>query len=423
MSNKLSQAISKLSRNRDAKVVASNFAWLSALQVAGYVFPLITMPYLARVIGVDGFGKIAFANAIILWIQIISEWGFNQTATRDVAQNRDNHQAVSQIFSNVLWARCLLMFFSLAVLLGLIAVIPQFREYWAVILVTFLMIPGHILFPDWFFQAIEKMRYISLFNIGMKFLFTIAVFVFIKAPEDYILQPLFISLGYMVSGCIAFYFIVWRWQVKILPPKCSEVFSAIKQSTDVFINNLAPNLYNSFSQLLLGFMGGATANGFYEGGNKLYTISSNLLRVLIRAFFPFLSRKPEKHRIFVFVTMGITAVAVLGLIVLAPYLIRFVLSEEFLDSVVVLRILAVSLFFVMLYNCYGMCYLIIHKQEKKLRQITMYVSIFGLVISWWFIKEYSYLGAAITVALCRALLGVITFVVAKKHQLADCKKS
>lgn len=413
MGNKISAVVSKISKNKDAKTVAGNFMWLSALQVAGYVFPLITMPYLARVIGVDGFGKIAFANAVMIWINIIAEWGFNQTATRDVAQNRDNPQRVSEIFSNVLWARCLLMFISLAILLLLIAFIPKFREESAIILVTFLMVPGHIFFPDWFFQAIEKMRYISILNIITKFIFTIAVFVFIKEPDDYILQPLFISLGYVFCGCIALYFILYKWNVRISPPKFSAIFSTIKKSTDIFINNVAPNLYNSFSQMLLGIMGGATANGFYEGGNKLYTISSNLLHILTRTFFPFLSRKPEKHKIFVLITMGITTVAVSLLFIFAPYLIRFVLSGEFNNSIIIVRILAVSLFFVMLYNCYGMCYLIIHKRERILRQITIYVSIFGMLVSWWLIKQYSYIGAAITVVLCRVLLGVVTFIVAK----------
>lgn len=72
--------------------MAGNFMWLSVLQVASCVFPLITMPYLARVIGVEGFGEIAFASAIMVWIQTIADWGVNLTATRDVAQNRDNPQ-------------------------------------------------------------------------------------------------------------------------------------------------------------------------------------------------------------------------------------------------------------------------------------------------------------------------------------------
>ena len=90
--------------NNDAQTLVSNFAWLSVLQVAGYIFPLISMPYLARIIGLDCFGKIAFASAILTWVQTIADWGFNYTATRDVAQNRENIHKVSVIFSYGLWA-------------------------------------------------------------------------------------------------------------------------------------------------------------------------------------------------------------------------------------------------------------------------------------------------------------------------------
>ena len=157
--------IAKIKGSKDEKVLLSNFAYLSLLQVAGYVFPLLTLPYLARVIGASGFGKIAFASAIMVWIQTVADWGFNYTATRDVARCRDDKQRVSEIFSNVFWARCLLMAVSFVVLMALVFAIPKLRAEADVILVSFLMIPGHILFPDWFFQAIERMKYITILNL------------------------------------------------------------------------------------------------------------------------------------------------------------------------------------------------------------------------------------------------------------------
>lgn len=150
--NRLSEIKNKVARSKDGKIVFENFGYLSLLQVAGYVFPLITMPYLARVIGADGFGKIAFASAIIVWIQTISDWGFNLTATRDVAQNRSDKDKVSHIFSNVLWARCLLTLLSGLILMIATVMIPYLRMNRAIIMITFLLVPGHILFPEWFFR-------------------------------------------------------------------------------------------------------------------------------------------------------------------------------------------------------------------------------------------------------------------------------
>lgn len=411
--NIIKAKISRIAKNKEAKTVAGNFMWLSLLQVAGYVFPLITMPYLARVIGVEGFGKIAFASAIMVWIQTIADWGFNLTATRDVAQNRENQQKVSEIFSNVLWARCLLMIASFIVLLILIVAIPQFKENSDVILVSFLMVPGHILFPDWFFQAVERMKYTTILNVIMKLVFTLAVFIFIKDKDDYILQPLFTSLGFVVSGVIALYIILKQWNVKLYKPNWENIKYTIKSTTDVFINHLAPNLYNSLSVVLLGFFGGGVANGIYDGGNKFFAIICNLLNTITRAFYPFLSRRKDFHSKFVKIVVLIATFFSIITFILAPWLVETMLSSEFSESIIVVRILSISLIFYVLSTAYGTCYLIINNREKVLRQSTIICSVIGFLIAIPLIYHYTYIGVALTVTITRALLGISAMLISK----------
>lgn len=413
--SKLSQRIEELTRSKDARTVAGNFMWLSLLQVAGYVFPLITMPYLARVIGVEGFGKIAFAMAVMVWIQTIADWGFNLTATRDVAQNRDDANKVSDIFSNVLWARCLLMGLSFVVLLLLIVSIPTFRENWEVLLVSFLIIPGHILFPDWFFQAVEKMKYITVLNVLTKLIFTLAIFVFIKEPGDYILQPLLSALGFAVSGVIALYIILRRWGYKLYAPKFGTIIETIKSSTDIFINNLAPNLYNSLSVVLLGIFSGGIANGIYDGANKFINIVCNILNALTRAFFPFLARKKEHFSMYVKIVLSIAVVTSAAMWFAAPWLVDILLSPEFSESVIPIRILSISLIFYVMSSAYGSCNLIINKRERVLRQLTVLCSVIGLIIAVPLIYFYSYVGVALTVAISRALLGLSSMWISKTN--------
>lgn len=413
--SKLSQRIEELTRSKDARAVAGNFMWLSLLQVAGYVFPLITMPYLARVIGVEGFGKIAFAMAVMVWIQTIADWGFNLTATRDVAQNRDDANKASEIFSNVLWARCLLMGLSFVVLLLLIVAIPTFRENWEVLLVSFLIIPGHILFPDWFFQAIEQMKYITVLNVLTKLIFTLAIFVFIKEPGDYILQPLLSALGFAVSGVIALYIILRRWGYKLYAPKFGTIIETIRSSTDVFINNLAPNLYNSLSVVLLGIFSGGIANGIYDGANKFINIVCNILNALTRAFFPFLARKKKHFSMYVKIVLSIAVVTSVAMWFAAPWLVDILLSPEFSESVIPIRILSISLIFYVMSSAYGSCNLIINKRERVLRQLTVLCSVIGLIIAVPLIYFYSYIGVALTVTISRALLGLSSMWISKTN--------
>lgn len=398
------EKINKARQSNDARTVASNFAWLTLLQIAGYVFPLITMPYLARVIGVDGFGKVSFALSVIFVVQTFVDWGFNFTATRDVAKNRDDKELVSRIFSNVLWARCSLMLLAFAVILLLTAVIPVFRDNQAVLLVTFLMIPGHIMYPDWFFQAMERMKYMTILNVLSRLLFTVLVFVFVKEQSDFILQPLFTSIGFIVSGTIAM-LIIRKWGVKLSGPSFREMLITIKGSTDVFINNLMPNLYNNFSNILLGAFSGSYQTGLLDAGNKFVIVAQQFLGVLSRAFFPFLSRKIEGHSLYTKMNLLCSALAGLLLFIFAPLIIDLFFTPEFSDSVLLMRLLAVSLPFMALSNIYGTNYMILTGHEKELRQITVVGSLIGFLAAFPLVYYWEALGAAINIVLARMLLG------------------
>lgn len=412
----ISNIKNRILSSKDGKTLFANLGYLSLLQIAGYIFPLITIPYLAKVIGVDGFGKIAFASSVIIWFQTISDWGFNYTATRDVAKNRSDIGRVSDIFSSVFWARCLLMIVSFIILVFLIILIPKFREDSNVIFATFLMIPGYIMFPEWFFQAMERMKYITILNILSKALFTVAVFIFVKEKSDYILQPLFVSCGYILSGILAFYYIRRIWGIKLKKVQPATIFSAIRSSFDVFLNNIMPNLYNSFSTMLLGFVGGPSANGIYDAGCKFVNIAQQFMQVVSRTFFPFLSRKIEKHHLYVIINVFLAAVGSLLLFLLSPLLIKLFFTPEFISSIIIMKIMSISLFFLMLSDVYGTNYMIIQGKERKLRNITLICSLIGFAISFPLIHYFDYIGAALTVTITRGLLGISSMFYAKRLQ-------
>lgn len=414
MNKNLREKITSIGKNKDALTLLSNFGYLSALQVAGYIFPLITLPYLARVIGVDSFGKIAFASAIVVWFQTVADWGFNFTATRDIAKNRNDEEKVSEIFSNVLWAKCLLMILSFTLLLITLQLVPKFKESQTVILITFLIVPGHIMFPDWFFQGMERMKYITLLNLLSKLLFTIAVFLFIKDKSDFILQPLFISLGYLLSGTISMYVILVKWKIKLKKPSYSGVFLTIKSSTDVFLNTIVPNLYNSFSTLLLGFFGGSISNGILNSGTRFVGITQQFMDVIARTFFPFLSRKIDKHHLYVKLNVILSIVFTIILFFAAPFLIKLFFTPEFYDAIVVLRIMSLSVLLISIRNVYGTHYMLIKGYEKQLRNLTFIGSFIGFIISFPLIYYYDFIGAAITIIVAQAIMALFVIIKARK---------
>ena len=141
----------------NGKVLIDNFMSLFLLQIAGYVLPFITLPYLTRVIGVEKFGEIAFATAIMVYCQTIVDYGFIFSAVRDVSRSKENKVMASDIFSNVMWARFLLVFVSFCLLFVITMLIHKLFEMRLILFVSFFTVIGHAIFPDWMFQAIEKL--------------------------------------------------------------------------------------------------------------------------------------------------------------------------------------------------------------------------------------------------------------------------
>lgn len=410
----IQKIIKRIKQSKDGKVLISNFAYLSLLQVAGYVFPLITMPYLAKVIGVEGFGKIAFASAIIVWIQTIADWGFNYTATRDVAKNKEDKNKVSDIFSNVFWARCLLMLISFVFLSILVISISIFRENATVIFVTFLMIPGHIMFPDWFFQAIEKMKYITLLNLCSKLLFTILVFVFIKEKNDYILQPLFISLGFVLAGLIAMYYILIKWKIRLKFVSFSSILNTIKASSDIFLNNLMPNLYASLATVLLGIFHGNKANGIYEAGVKFVNIFDQIAMIVSRVFFPYLSRNISKHSLYAKLSIMLSLLLSCLLFLGAPFMIKLFFTPEFSDAIVILRLLSFLIVLLTIDRVYGINYLIVQGYDKQRRKICLISSLIGSVVAILLVYYFSCFGKAISLLFANGLMALLSLCYVKK---------
>lgn len=405
--------LDRFRRSKDARTVAKNFVFLSLIKVAGFVFPLIVLPYLTRTIGAANFGLISFAAAIIVFFETFTDWGFNYTATRDVAQNRDNKEAVNKIYSEVFWGRMLLMMVAFAILIGFTYIFPSLGNVRLLLILTFLYIPGNTLFSEWMFQAFERMGYITCLNLVSKLVFTLLIFIVIRKADDYIWQPLLYAAGFIVSGLIAQVMIYRRLEVRLTFPALSRILTRIKRSTNMFISLFLPNLYSNLTTIILKQYGGEVATGIYSGGQRLQAIIDSVTQTLSRAFFPYLARHKEKHHIYAMLSGSISIAACLVMYFGADWFVSTFLAKGFEESATVMKIFAITPFFLFLMNTYGTNYLVIHGKEHILRNIIFFCSLFGFALTWWLTVEYGYIGAAITLTAVWGVRGVLTYIFAK----------
>jgi PST family polysaccharide transporter len=403
-------------KSKDGKVLAENFVSLSLLKLIGYIFPLITLPYLARVIGIDSFGEIAFASSIVIYFETIIDFGFSYTATRDVAKSRNDINEISRIFSIVFFSKLLLLGISFLIFLLLIFFIPFLFQRRILLLLTFLYIPGYLLFQEWFFLAMEKMKYITIMNVLSKLLFTVLVFIVIKKKSDYIYQPLLTAIGFFISGIISLWIILKNFKIKIIIPSWIELINSIKDNWNMFLSTFIPNLYTNFSVILLRIYGNDVATGIYSSGKRFIDICDQLTQILSRTFFPFLARRIDKHDFYVKLTGTLSIIMGVVLFLGADLIVKIFYTQEFSEAATVIRIMAISPFFLFLMNTYGTNYLVLIGKENVLKNIVLWCSIAGFILAWLIVIKYGYIGISLTLVIVWGIRGIITWFFANKYK-------
>jgi polysaccharide transporter, PST family len=323
-----------VNRNDKHRLIGNTFS-LTILQCANYVLPLITLPYLFRVLDADKYGLVIFAQACIQYFVIFTDYGFALSATREISTHRTNQVEVATIFSAVLLAKFALLVLSFFVLLGLITAVPRFAADPWIYLLTFGMVIGQVLFPAWFFQGIERMEFVALLNLLARLLFTVLIFVVVKHKEDYLLVPLVNSLGSIVAGLLGLLIALIKFRVRPVFPSFQSIAQQVKASGQIFIAKAATSLYTTSNVVILGFFASDTIVGYYGAGEKIARAVQGLTLPFSQAGYPYVSRlaceSPAKALRFIrkvtWPLIAVTGSLSILLLVSAPLIGRVVLGD------------------------------------------------------------------------------------------------
>ncbi|MBB6370360.1 oligosaccharide flippase family protein [Chryseobacterium shigense] len=396
--------IKKIFNTKDKKALLENFVSLSALQLIGMVLPLVTLPYILRVIGFEKYGVIVFSASLIAYFTALTDFSFRITATRDVAIYRDSPKRLNIIYSKVLTIKTLFLLLSWLIIAIAVYLYPPFYENREIYFYTSLLLLGYVLFPEWFFQGIEKMRYITYLNLGIKLFFTLCVFIFIKKESDFWIYPLLQSAGYVGAGLVGQYVLVKKYKLKFIFLPYKLIVKTIKTNSPIFINQFVPNLYNNTSTFLLGILGTPKLVGIYQAILTVVNLIVTLIEILSRVFFPFLNRKKDAFQWYKNMMLITISAMIIGVLAFNK-LIFWYLNINYENAFWILFILAIGLFGYTLYNIFGLNYFIVHRQDKLVMKNTLLASVLGFILAYPLIHFYSVLGAAINLSLARCIMG------------------
>lgn len=416
---------------KSAKLLVKNFSSLVSVQIASYIAPLIVLPYLVRVIGVEKFGTVMFAQAIIFYFMMLTNFGFNLYAPREISIVRDDKDKLKHTFWDIMYSRFFLCILSILIYVALIFSIPKFRNEMGVFIFSFGFVIGHILFPMWFFQGIEKMTYIAIFNFIMKVLYVISIFVFIKAKSDYIFVPLLYSSSQIIVGIVSLSIIIFAFNVQPISLTFKGIFETLRRSFVLFISNVSISIYTKIPPVLLGFLAGDIYVGYYSAAEKLFQAWMGIQGQLGVTLYPHISKMAmEKSREqtlnFVrkafLVTMSLAVPVTLVVFIFAKPIITIIFGKEFLESVPVLRILSFLFIIIGLSNIFAVQTMLPFGLDKQLVRILIAGGLIMLSVSPILIVFYKQIGAAFSFFFVEVYITTATFCELKRQRINPVPK-
>lgn len=403
----LKKYLNKL-KSSNGKVLLENFISLSALQLAGILLPLITLPYVLRTIGFDKYGLIVFSASLVTYFTSLTDFSFQVTATRDVAVFRNSPKKLDIIYSKVLIIKVFFLLISWGIIGTIVCLVPSFYEYWYIYLYTGISLLGQVLFPEWFFQGIEKMRYITYLNLGIKLFFTLCIFLFIKKESDYWIYPLLQSMGFIGAGIVGQYLLVTKYNLKFVRVSFKSLISTVKSNTSIFISRFVPTLYLNTTVFTLGFFVDKASLGVFNSIRSINTMQYSILGSLTTAFFPFIVR--EKHRFNLFLKIAIVLVLsmIVGSVIAKP-LIYWYINLQSSEYDFMYYILLVGLFYICIERIFSTNFLLPLRKDKEAMKITLIASIIGFLMLYPLIKYFGINGGAIVISTSQTIMGLGSF--------------
>ena len=198
------------------------------------IIPILLIPYLLNVIGVEKYGLVNFAIIFSFYFQIFNEFGFDLSNVRHVVNNRDNQEKLGRIVSSILQCKFFLILCSLFVYILVVGLIPSLRNELTLYILAFIRLIGVVIAPYWLFRSMEDIKYITRISVPIKLLCILPIFLIVKSTDDYALVMLCYALETFVSGIVALFIAQKRYGIKLQIVSAQEVKFYLKDSIPFF---------------------------------------------------------------------------------------------------------------------------------------------------------------------------------------------
>ena len=383
------------------KSVKLNALLNAVLQIANIIFPLITFPYVSRVLLVEANGRLSFCSNIINYFSLFATLGLSTYGIKVVARVREDRIKLSKTVHELLFINLITTSLSFCVLLASLFIVPRFGKDWEVLLIYSINMILNVAGLNWMYSGLEEYAYITKRSIVFKSLGIILMFVFVHSPEDYLKYA--VITVFSTAGGNVLNIIYSKKYIDYKLQKDYRIQQHIKPTLAMFSTSLATSVYSSLDSIMIGFMIGDYEVGIYTASVKIRTILSTLVTSVGSVLLPRMSyyvanqkwdefRSLLKKSYSVLIMLSIPT-SVYFLMAAKPSIL-FLSGDAYLDSVIPMQILMPTVIISSLVNITGLQILIPVGGEWKYTISVACGALVDLILNIFLIPRYGAVGAA-----------------------------
>ena len=404
------------------KIVVKNGLWMYLMQIFNTVVPLLTLPYITRILGTGQYGIFSIALNFLTYFQVVVEYGFGMSATRKIALSSKEHNITNKTFTTVLVSR--LGLFVLCCIVTLVYFLlsnTNSRECYCLIILMIALF-GNCIQLNWFFQGIQQMQFISIMSIISRTISVVLTFLFVKKEDDLLLYCLLYAISPFINGILGIIIAHNRYGLKLIRVQMHEVITELKEGWYVFTTQLSAKIFGAIGITFLGIFATSSDVGIYSAINKIPNMIILAWTPIAQIIYPISSKKMKEsfadgRKFIKKVQLIIIPLAVCGSILISVFskpLIRIAFGEEYVAFyywvIPMLAWLVVSIN----NNFWGIQTLLGSGHDKEYSRCFQTGVICTIVLNLILIYFFKGDGACIAPFLSESILGLLLYIEIKK---------
>ena len=402
--------------------IKQNFFYSSILTTANYLFPLITFPYVSRVLGVTNIGIVNFVDSIINYFVLASMMGINIVGIREIANHKSDQEKLDLSFSGLFWLNSITTAVALLVLIVATLCIDQLLGHWRLMLIGALKLIMSYMLIEWLYKGMEQFKYITIRTLIIKIVYVVLVFLFVRCAEDY---PVYYFLSVMMIVANSVINLVYSRHYVSLKWRHVDVSHYLRPYFVLGLYNLLTAMYVYVNVSWLGFVSGETEVGYYTTAAKLYDILIALFTAFTGVMLPRMSSLLSEGRMDEFkikvakanhVLFTFSIPLIFFTVIYAPYIINIIAGSGYDGAIMPMRIMMPLILVIGYEQILVIQTLMPLKKDKAILQNSIAGAVTGFMLNIILISNYASIGASLVwfcselVVLCCAQYYVVKYI-------------